>query len=1230
MNITDDVPLAASGADTVEVNEDDLLAIRGAGESQGNDDGPSREPLSFSGTVVDNVAWGADGFGKVTGVSWDGGNASIAQGQSSVSVYFNAAGAVQASAAGAAASLLVEADGDYTFTLLDNLLVSGAGENVVALLTNGFTFAAEDGDGDPVPGGIKVNVNITDDVPFATSPSAVEVDEGSTTVVKTNVMLIIDNSGSMQGGRIAAVKAAVVELFASGKVNAVYMVNFGSNAAVYDGSGSQNSDWVGDGAGVWVTNLAQAQNAINALTGSSGYTNYDDALIDAMNGFTTPPTGSTGTLPLVAMFLSDGEPNRPFGSAGINTGEESTWYTWLGNTGFSASYAVGFGGLNDTDRAFLEPIAWRPGEAQGTYSGSQDTNVIIVTDTSTLGDVLIDAIPTTPSISGVVTASYGADGGRFLSVTVDGTTYTWNGSSGPGSVITITGLGDNPGHLTSGNSSSLVVTTDLGGKLTFNFVNGTWGYTSPASVSTDATETFQYAVVDGDGDIVSTSGISNDPLQITVDVLNINQAPSGADKTISTAEDTAKVLTQADFGFTDSDGNSFLAVKITTLPSNGTLTLNGGAVSSGQTVSAADIVAGKLTFTPAPDYNGNALFTFQVQDNGGTNNGGVDLDPTANTLTINVTPVNDAPVISGMGSTLTYTENAAATRIKPSGVSVSDVDSSNVNDGSLTIAFANGTGTLADQLSILTSGTTQISISGINVRYGGNNIGTWSGGTNGSPLVITFTSSNATVLAVQALLQSIAYANSSDNPVGGQRELSFTLNDGDGVANGGQNTGIATAYVNVIPVNDAPNAGSDTVYSNAPANGGITNIPHWALLNNDNDVEGSLSIEQILSKGGSLSSVTKETDYVRVVDQNTGSGNTFNYQVTDGAATASATVTVNVDTSNAIDGSTGNDILIDSVSGGDATTNTLSGGNGNDILIGYAGDSNTLNGGAGNDLLLGRAGNDLLNGGSGNDTYLFGLVDGNDTITDESGTDGIVIQAAGAALSSLSFLDSNPGSTGNLVVGFNSQQITVTNHFNTNGDSTNSVETLTFEGGGTIGNYELAGLYNLVRDGSGTRSGGDGNDILAGESDGETLRGGAGHDLLFGNGGDDNLDGGDGNDLLVGGGGNDTMNGGAGADTFLWLANDLGGIDTINGFSIGEDVLDLSMVLTAASAVGNVLDDYLTFSGANLSTISVSINASGPVEQTIVLSGVSLSGFTDHAARIDYLLGEGSLKVDTV
>ena len=65
----------------------------------------------------------------------------------------------------------------------------------------------------------------------------------------------------------------------------------------------------------------------------------------------------------------------------------------------------------------------------------------------------------------------------------------------------------------------------------------------------------------------------------------------------------------------------------------------------GQLVSAAAIGAGNLKFVPDANENGSpyTTFTFQVQDGGGTANGGVDLDPSANTMTVDVTSVNDAP-----------------------------------------------------------------------------------------------------------------------------------------------------------------------------------------------------------------------------------------------------------------------------------------------------------------------------------------------------------------------------------------------------------------------------------------------------------------------------------------------------------------------------------------------------------------------------------------------------------
>jgi len=116
-------------------------------------------------------------------------------------------------------------------------------------------------------------------------------------------------------------------------------------------------------------------------------------------------------------------------------------------------------------------------------------------------------------------------------------------------------------------------------------------------------------------------------------------------------EDTDKTFAVADFGFTDSSdspANTLLAVKITTLATAGKVQLSGVDVTAGQVVPVASITAGNLKFHPDANENGSpyASFTFQVQDNGGTGYGGVDLDPTPNTMTINITPVNDAPVLT--------------------------------------------------------------------------------------------------------------------------------------------------------------------------------------------------------------------------------------------------------------------------------------------------------------------------------------------------------------------------------------------------------------------------------------------------------------------------------------------------------------------------------------------------------------------------------------------------------
>ena len=135
---------------------------------------------------------------------------------------------------------------------------------------------------------------------------------------------------------------------------------------------------------------------------------------------------------------------------------------------------------------------------------------------------------------------------------------------------------------------------------------------------------------------------------MTVNVIPINQPPNGISATVTTREDISYVFASGDFGFSDPGNipaNNFLAVKVSSLPLAGTLADNGTNVTQGQFVSATDIAARRFTFTPAPNSSGSnyANFAFQVQDDGGTANGGSDTDPSPRTMTVNVSSVNDAP-----------------------------------------------------------------------------------------------------------------------------------------------------------------------------------------------------------------------------------------------------------------------------------------------------------------------------------------------------------------------------------------------------------------------------------------------------------------------------------------------------------------------------------------------------------------------------------------------------------
>ncbi len=90
-------------------------------------------------------------------------------------------------------------------------------------------------------------------------------------------------------------------------------------------------------------------------------------------------------------------------------------------------------------------------------------------------------------------------------------------------------------------------------------------------------------------------------------------------------------------------------------------------------------------------------------------------------------------------------------------------------------------------------------MTGSTVSYGGVAIGTFSGGTSTSDLVVLF-NVKATSVATQALIRALSYANTNTiEPSGATRTVRVVVRDGDGGTSAN-----ADVSVSVAPVNDAP------------------------------------------------------------------------------------------------------------------------------------------------------------------------------------------------------------------------------------------------------------------------------------------------------------------------------------------------------------------------------------------------------------------------------------------
>ncbi|RCW26214.1 cadherin domain-containing protein, partial [Vibrio parahaemolyticus] len=391
--------------------------------------------------------------------------------------------------------------------------------------------------------------------------------------------------------------------------------------------------------------------------------------------------------------------------------------------------------------------------------------------------------------------------------------------------------------------------------------------------------------------IVTSGGVS-ESTTVNVDVTPVNDAPVAKDDTEITDEDTAVTIDVLP-NDTDVDGDT-LSIESASVP---------------ETQGKVEIVDGKLVFTPAENFHGDAEITYTVTDGSLTDQAKV---------TVTVNAVNDTPVVESSIADQTLAEDFMPYTIDLN-TAFSDVDNA---DGDLTFSVS---GNSNIQVAIV-NGIATITPT---ADWNGSEILTFTAtdpsGENVSQTVNFTVAPVADIVADKATVvedtPTIIKVLGNDTFEGDDKVVSLDTNNGpangtvsvnsDGsvtytpndnyhgtdsftyiVTSGGVSES-TTVNVDVTPVNDAPVAKDDTAVTDEDTPVTIDVLP------NDTDVDGdTLSIQS--------ASVPEAQGKVEIVDgklvftpaENFHGDAEITYTVTDGSLTDQAKVTVTVNAVN--------------------------------------------------------------------------------------------------------------------------------------------------------------------------------------------------------------------------------------------------------------------------------------------------------------------------------------------
>jgi Ca2+-binding RTX toxin-like protein len=451
----------------------------------------------------------------------------------------------------------------------------------------------------------------------------------------------------------------------------------------------------------------------------------------------------------------------------------------------------------------------------------------------------------------------------------------------------ITGSYDSSTHmLTLSGSASLANYQAALQSVTFSSASD-----NPTNFGANASRTISWQADDGSANNHASSIVTS-----TINVTGVNDAPtlSGGGNAVGYTEqgtpaviDNALIVADVDSatlaGATVTIASGFFVGDVLNFTSQNGITGSYNASTHVLTLSGSASVANyqaalrSVTLSSSSDNPDNfgtdtsRTISWQVDDGSATNHAS-----DAVTTTVNITAVNDAPVLAGAGNTASYTEQATATVID-SALTVADPDST---------ALAGATATISSGF-----------VSGDTLNFTNQNGIT--GSYNASTHVLTL-SGSASLANYQAALESVTFSSNSDNPTNfganASRTITWQADDGS-ASNHASNTVIST--INVTAVNDAPTlsgAGNTIGYTEQAAGAVIDAALAVSDLDNANLASASVTISAGFFAGDTLNftnqnGITGSYNASTHVLTLSGSSSVVNYQ----AALESVTFSSNSD-----------------------------------------------------------------------------------------------------------------------------------------------------------------------------------------------------------------------------------------------------------------------------------------------------------------------------------------------